>query len=107
MSRRVCARMRGGGGVGHFERKRARAVLISLARSLDRSLARARTRSLSRILYSLSLSVSLYLSIYLSCLSLHSLSLSRRHMLGHECPEAVSPERGVVLTDLQSSIDCQ
>jgi len=76
VSRRVCARMRGGGGVGHFERKRARAVLISLARSLDRSLARARTRSLSRILYSLSLSVSLYLSIYLSCLSLHSLSLS-------------------------------
>jgi len=25
-------------------------------------------------------------------------------MLGHECPEAVSPERGVVLTDLQSSL---
>ncbi len=25
----------------------------------------------------------------------------------HECPEAVSPGRGVVLTDLQSSIDCQ
>jgi hypothetical protein len=30
-------------------------------------------------------------------------SSTRRHM-GHECPEAVSPERGVVLTDLQSSI---
>ena len=30
-----------------------------------------------------------------------------RHMLGPERPEAVSPERGVVLTDLQSSIDCQ
>ena len=29
---------------------------------------------------------------------------TRRHMLGHECPEAVSPERGVVLTDLESSI---
>ena len=29
---------------------------------------------------------------------------TRRHMLGHECPETVSPERGVVLTDLQSSI---
>ena len=29
---------------------------------------------------------------------------TRRHMLGHECPEAVSPERGVVLTDLSSSI---
>jgi hypothetical protein len=28
-------------------------------------------------------------------------------MLGHERPEAVSPARGVVLTDLQSSIDCQ
>jgi hypothetical protein len=28
-------------------------------------------------------------------------------MLGPERPEAVSPERGVVLTDLQSSIDCQ
>ena len=28
---------------------------------------------------------------------------TRRHM-GHECPEAVSPERGVVLTKLQSSI---
>jgi hypothetical protein len=27
----------------------------------------------------------------------------RRHMLDHECPEAVSPTRGVVLTDLQSS----
>ena len=27
-----------------------------------------------------------------------------RHMLGHECPGAVSPARGVVLTDLQSSI---
>jgi len=24
--------------------------------------------------------------------------------MAHECPEAVSPERGVVLTDLQSSI---
>ena len=32
---------------------------------------------------------------------------TRRHMLGHERPEAVSPARGVVLTDLQSSIDCQ
>jgi hypothetical protein len=29
---------------------------------------------------------------------------TRRHMLGHESPEAVSPERGVVLIDLQSSI---
>jgi hypothetical protein len=29
---------------------------------------------------------------------------TRRHILDHECPEAVSPERGVVLTDLQSSI---
>ena len=29
---------------------------------------------------------------------------TRRHMLGHERPEAVSPARGVVLTDLQSSI---
>jgi len=27
--------------------------------------------------------------------------------LGHERPGAVSPGRGVVLTDLQSSIDCQ
>jgi len=26
---------------------------------------------------------------------------TRRHMLGHERPEAVSPARGVVLTDLQ------
>jgi hypothetical protein len=33
--------------------------------------------------------------------------ITRRHMLGHECPEAVSTARGVVLTDLQSSIDCQ
>ena len=32
---------------------------------------------------------------------------TRRHMLGPERPEAVSPERDVVLTDLQSSIDCQ
>ena len=32
---------------------------------------------------------------------------TRRHMLGPERPEAVSPARGVVLTDLQSSIDCQ
>ena len=32
---------------------------------------------------------------------------TRRHMLGHERPEAVSPTRGVVLTDVQSSIDCQ
>jgi hypothetical protein len=32
---------------------------------------------------------------------------TRRHVLGPERPEAVSPERGVVLTDLQSSIDCQ
>jgi hypothetical protein len=31
----------------------------------------------------------------------------RRHVLVHECPEAVSPERGVVLADLQSFIDCQ
>jgi hypothetical protein len=30
-----------------------------------------------------------------------------RHMLGRERPEAVSPVSGVVLTDLQSSIDCQ
>jgi hypothetical protein len=29
---------------------------------------------------------------------------TRRHMLGHERPEAVSPARGVVITDLQSSI---
>jgi len=29
---------------------------------------------------------------------------TRRHMLGHECPGAVSPARGVVPTDLQSSI---
>ena len=29
---------------------------------------------------------------------------TRRHMLGHGRPEAVSPARGVVLTDLQSSI---
>jgi hypothetical protein len=28
---------------------------------------------------------------------------TRRHMLGHERPKAVSPARGVVLTDLQSS----
>jgi len=32
---------------------------------------------------------------------------TRRHMLGPERPEVVSPGRGVVLTDLQSSIDCQ
>ena len=32
---------------------------------------------------------------------------TRRHMLGHERPEAVSPARGVALADLQSSIDCQ
>ena len=32
---------------------------------------------------------------------------TRRHILDHECPEAVSPERGVVLTDLQPSIHCQ
>ncbi len=32
---------------------------------------------------------------------------TRRHMLGREHPEAVSPARGVVLADLQSSIDCQ
>jgi hypothetical protein len=29
---------------------------------------------------------------------------TRRHMLGHERPEAVSPGRGVVLTDLQTSV---
>ena len=36
--------------------------------------------------------------------------MARRHMLGPERPEAVSPERGVAptgLKDLQSSIDCQ
>jgi hypothetical protein len=32
---------------------------------------------------------------------------TRRHMLGPERPEAVSPGRGVVLTDHQSSVDCQ
>jgi len=32
---------------------------------------------------------------------------TRRHMLGPERPEAVSPEKGTVLTDLQSSIDCR
>jgi hypothetical protein len=32
---------------------------------------------------------------------------TRRHLLGPERPEAVSPGRGVVLTDLQSSIDHQ
>ena len=32
---------------------------------------------------------------------------TRRHMLGHERPEALSPGTGVVLPDLQSSIDCQ
>jgi len=32
---------------------------------------------------------------------------TRRHMLGHERTAAVSSARGVVLTDLQSSIDCQ
>jgi hypothetical protein len=32
---------------------------------------------------------------------------TRRHILGPERPEAVSPGRGVVLTDLQSSSDCQ
>ena len=32
---------------------------------------------------------------------------TRHHMLGPERPEAVSPRRGVVLTDLHSSIDCQ
>jgi len=32
---------------------------------------------------------------------------TRRHMLGPERPKAVSPGRGVVITDLQSSIDCQ
>jgi hypothetical protein len=32
---------------------------------------------------------------------------ARRHMLGPERPEAVSPERGIVVTDFQSSIDCQ
>jgi hypothetical protein len=32
---------------------------------------------------------------------------ARRHTLGHERLEAVSPARGAVLTDLQSSIDCQ
>jgi hypothetical protein len=32
---------------------------------------------------------------------------TRRHMLGPERPEAVSAGRGVILTDLQSSIDCQ
>jgi hypothetical protein len=30
-----------------------------------------------------------------------------RNMLGHERPAAESPARGVVLTDLQSSVDCQ
>ena len=29
---------------------------------------------------------------------------TRRHMLGPERPEAVSPGRGVVLTDLQTSV---
>jgi hypothetical protein len=32
---------------------------------------------------------------------------TRRHLLGPERPDAVSPGRGVVLADLQSSIDCQ
>ena len=65
------------------------------------------------------LCMSLHSSIWLSINFSLSLSLAerrstrpngewrfstRRHMLGHECPEAVSPERGVVLTDLQSSI---
>ena len=40
----------------------------------------------------------------LSTFSLDKPSCTRRHMLGHERPEAVSPARGVVLTDLQSSI---
>jgi len=34
----------------------------------------------------------------------YSSNSTRRHMLGHECPGAVSPARGVVLTNLQSSI---
>ena len=33
--------------------------------------------------------------------------ITRCHMLGPERLEVVSPERGVVLTDLQSFIDCQ
>ena len=54
--------------------------------------------------------------VHRSSLSLSlSLSLSngewgysaRRDMLGQEHPEAVSPARGVVLTDLQSYFDCQ
>jgi hypothetical protein len=54
----------------------------------------------------LSLSLSLFLSVPLS-LSRHKAKRrvgysTRRHMLGHERPEAVSPGRGVVLTDLQS-----
>jgi hypothetical protein len=32
---------------------------------------------------------------------------TRRHMLGPERPEAVSPGRGVLFTDFQSFIDCQ
>ena len=32
---------------------------------------------------------------------------TRRNMLGPERPEAVSPARGVVVTDIQPSIDCQ
>ena len=32
---------------------------------------------------------------------------TRRHMLGPDRPEAVSPGRGVVLTDIHSFIDCQ